>query len=377
MKKIINMVGTSLFENYLRINRDDNFESAYRFFKDNKIEADELDKETHRKENIRKVFKTNYFINNSEASAEIKSLIKLKEELNEPLEIYLLYSDTALSRISAEIIHDSLSFYDLFKDCLSKHPHKIEGLQTDDREKFNKGMINLIATIDNISQGYWVNMIINITAGYKATIPYLTILAQINKCPLFYIFEETDALIKIPYIPIEINWQLFEKYWEFFDKIANPNFISKRELPHDFLSDCSNLLEEIKIDNVNYVALGPVGEMLWRKYKSKFFIFYAPEEVYEKIQGQSQVKRILINKFYKSDERQNKTEIKNEHYVYDDGNNPYRIFYFEKEEKIYIYKTFDKHSEYEDYLRKVKIDENFKEQIRNQSKVYKWEVQNV
>jgi len=374
MKKVITMVGTSLFENYLEHSNDTNFKNAYNYFKNNKSKANDLDKESHRKGNIEKSLKESYFKNNQNASAEIKSLIKLKEELNEELEIYLLYSDTALSRLVAEILYRVLSDYqpyDELKDCETKEPIKIEGLQTWDRNAFNKGMVNLIQTIENISLEYWENVVINITGGYKATIPYLTILAQIHKWPIYYIFENTDALIKIPYIPIDINWRIFDKYWEYFERIAHPNSIPKRDLTYDFLKECSDIFEEIKIDNITYVTLGPIGEILWRKYKSRFFIFYAPEEVYNEIQRQNNIMRILTSKFRSNEIRKDKTEIKNGHYVYDDGNNPYRIFYFEHEGKVCIYKTFENHKEYENYLNQTEINESFKKQIREKSKIYK------
>jgi putative CRISPR-associated protein (TIGR02619 family) len=375
MKKVITIVGTSLFENYLKNPRNDtNFIDDYDYFKDNKIKASGLDEKSNRKRNIEKIFNERYFKSNHNASAEIKSLIKLKEELNEELEIYLLYSDTALSRLAAEILYRVLSDYqpyDELKDCETRDPIKIEGLQIWDRSEFKKGMVNLIQTIENISREYWENVIINITGGYKATIPYLTILAQVNRWPIYYIFEDTDALIKIPYIPIDINWGIFNNYWEYFEKIAHPNSIPKGGLKYDFLKDCSDICEEIKIDNITHVTLGPIGEILWRKYKSRFFIFYAPEEVYNEIQRQDNIIRILTSKFGNNEIRKNKTEIKNGHYVYDDGNNPYRIFYFEHEGKIYIYKTFEKHKDYEAYLTQTKINDTFRNQIIKKSKIYK------
>jgi len=375
MKKVITMVGTSLFENYLKneSHKSQNFKNAYNFFKDNKIRADGLDREKDRRKAIEKSFTENYFKNNPNASAEIKSLVKLREELKEDFEVYLLYSDTALSRLAAEILKTAI--YDKpQEDSERVKIEKIEGLQIWDRREFNKGMVNLINTIYNIAQEYWNNIIINITGGYKATIPYLAILAQVNRCPIYYIFEDTDALIKIPYIPIDINWELFEKYWQYFDKMAHPNFLSKAELPHNALNECYDLLEETKLNNITYVSLNPIGEILWKKYKGKFFIFYAPEEVYNEIQQQNNIRRILTEKFWKKDVRQNKTKNKNGHYVYDDGDNPYRIFYFEENNEIYIYKTFKNHDEYERYL-KMTIDDNFKEKIKQQSRIYKMGVQ--
>ncbi len=376
MKRLITMVGTSIFENYLKEHNDTNFKNAYNFFKVNRIKAEELEKERSRKNKIiESILREDYFRNNIGVSAEIKSLVKLKEELKEDFEIHLLYSDTALSCLAAEILQSAIEYYDKFQEDFGRvQIKKIEGLQIWSREEFSKGMVNLINTIYNIAQEYWDNIIINITGGYKATIPYLAILAQVNRCPIYYIFEDTDALIKIPYIPININWELFEKYWQYFDKMAHPNFLSKTELPHNVLNECYDLLEETKLNNITYVSLNPIGQILWKKYKSKFFIFYAPEEVYNEIQQQNNIKRILTEKFWKKDVRQSKTENKNGHYVYDDGNNPYRIFYFEESEKIFIYKTFESHEKYQKYLENIKINKKFKEEIIKNSKIYKEEV---
>jgi len=381
MKKVITMVGTSLFENYMEKHDDTNFKLAYHHFKGNKdkakrVKADELDNEEDRRKIIEGVLNEKYFKNNINASAEIKSLIKLKKQLKDDFEIYLLYSDTALSRLAAEILKEKLNLYEELQNC-NIIIKKIEGLQIWDKKEFEKGMANLTNEIYNIAQGYWGDIVINITGGYKATIPYLTILAQINKCPIYYIFEETDALIEIPHftsVKIEINKDLFEKYWEIFEKIEHPKLLLKNNVDDEFIKECGIMIEETKIDNQLYISLHPLGEIFWKKYKEEYFIFYAPEDVYKEIEKQQNIKQILTQKFWKNEQRKNKTEIKNGHQVYDDGNNPYRIFYFEENNEIYIYKTFKNHDEYERYL-KMTIDDNFKEKIKQQSRIYKTEVQ--
>jgi len=294
MKKIINMVGTSLFENYLdKQSNDINFKNAYNHFKNNKIKADNLDKESNRRENIEKSLREGYFKNNQNASAEIKSIIKLKEKLDEELVIYFLFSDTALSRLAAEILYKVFSEhkpYSELADCEVKEPVKINGLQIWDRGEFNKGMVNLIQTIDKISQGYWENIIINITGGYKATIPYLTILAQVNRCPIYYIFEDTDTLIKIPYIPIDIKQSIFEKHRDFFRKLEREEV---SDLSQGFQEgerkDIFSLLEQTD----NLCTLNPLGVILWEKYKRIFEIFYISDLAQNYISKDAQRKVIF------------------------------------------------------------------------------------
>ena len=58
--------------------------------------------------------------------------------------------------------------------------------------------------------------------------------------------------------------------------------------------------------------------------------------------------------------------MKNGHLVFDDGNNQNRIFYFEEDSNIYIYKVFTDHSKYESYLNSSsQLD---KDKIKKESK---------
>ncbi|MCS7200481.1 MAG: hypothetical protein NZ850_09120, partial [Caldimicrobium sp.] len=111
MNKIITMVGTSIFENYRREKGDD--AGCMRFFEDLKdIESEKWEDEKERCKRLRGYInswitkKINKELEN--ISAEVKSLAKLSEELKDAFEIYLLSSDTILSRLAGEILKDAL-----------------------------------------------------------------------------------------------------------------------------------------------------------------------------------------------------------------------------------------------------------------------------
>jgi len=288
MKKIITTVGTSIFENYLNNIDNQNFICAYNFFKINKVEAKKLDVEQNRKNIIENCFTENYFKGNTDASAEIKSLIKLKQELRDEFSIYFLHSDTALSRLAAGILYKVFSEYkpyDELKDCEVKKPVIIERLQVWDRREFNKGLENLINKIDKISNGYYENIVINITGGYKVTIPYLTILAQVKKCPIYYIFEDTEELIVIAPTPIDINWGLFEKYSHLLKKFSEGVYDMKN-LRKEY-SEYDSFYNEFKsllwIDN-DWGELNPLGNIFWSKYKDIILVYIAKtSEYFEKL----------------------------------------------------------------------------------------------
>lgn len=381
MKKIITMVGASIFENFFEEKKDVSIKSFYDDIKEKK--ADEWESE---KDRIKKLKKSiiEWAISNSDKSnisAEIKSLIKIKEEIGEDLKIYFLCSDTILSKLAAEIIEEIIEEEKIDElNGIDVEIKVIEGLQIWDRKEFNKGMSNLISEIYSISDGYWENMIINITGGYKATIPYLTILAQLNNCPIYYIFEETDALMKIPNIPFStewFNWDELSNFTEWFekleDKISNDETFYKLK-NSDFYKKYSFLIWEEK----PLAELNPIGKIVFEKLKEKFFIFYATDEVIKMIENDNNLKRIFEIKFCREDIRENKTENKKKHRIYDNGDNQIRIFYLKDEkDNIFVYKVFNSHDEYERFLDENLFNEKEVKSFKYTLYKFKKEVSNV
>lgn len=358
MKQVISTVGTSIITNLLVKNNktiSENFEKL----KD--LDHSEWDNKQERINKLKNAVKPD-IKNNNQASAEIKSLLKLKEVLKDELKVYLLATDTVLSRLAAELISESLN------GDITIHftPDQdiIKGLQVFDSNKFEReGLINLINRISSICNGFYDNTILNITGGYKAAIPYLTIMGQVNLIPIYYIFEDTQELIKIPQTPLDINWEMFEKYKDLIYKLDSgieDYNTQKNQRYHDY-----RLLEECGLveyyDNIG--LLSPIGKIFWERYKSKYFIFFSSEDVWNEIQKQVDIQRILKVKFCHPCLRNNKTEMKQDHYVYDDGKNNNRIYYFEENDSIYIYKTFENEEKAKQYINN-KID---KQEIINES----------
>ena len=270
MKKIITMVGTSMFENYLKENQDDStFRNYIDALKDRR--ADEYKDNKDRVGQIKQRLSP-WLNHNENSSAEIKSLVKLKHELNESFGIYLLSSDTILSKLAGEILQERLpEFADLSSSEI--HLGEIKGLQVWDRDDFSrKGMISLIDEIYRIASEYWNNLIINITGGYKATVPYLTIIAQVNRCKVYYIFEDTDALIEIPYIPLSIKWEIFKENEELFASLEREG-IREIKTGNKYREEIEHLVE--RADNL--ISLNPLGVALWETYKQRIDIFYISE----------------------------------------------------------------------------------------------------
>jgi putative CRISPR-associated protein (TIGR02619 family) len=206
--------------------------------------------------------------NNFSASAEIKSILKIRNEIEDGIEVRLLASDSVASVLAAQILSDN-GLEQRIKVHFNREQDTIKGLQVDDGRLFEKeGMPNLIKRIECICGGYYENIDINMTGGFKATIPYLTIMGQVNNVPLYYIFEETDELIKIPQAPIDISWGIFEKYSSVFSDLAKgiERDWNKYKRDRNIEDDFRICVWEDK-ENNGMAELSAIGRIFWNRYK--------------------------------------------------------------------------------------------------------------
>jgi hypothetical protein len=221
-KKVITTVGTSIFTNYMKKEVQDDLDGDYCSI--NK-EFDEIEKKSlfahcrekgkeiqsdinHVKDQISVVWFG--YSNEDTICAEIKSLIKIAEEEGD-LEVILLATDTVLSVLACELIVD---WFKINKDkypsvktiCFKREEHVIKGLQVKDANKFQTtGFQELIKLLKNSSDK---NTIFNISGGYKAIIPFVTLYGQLENIPLKYIYEESDSLLTVSSLPINFDWEI-------------------------------------------------------------------------------------------------------------------------------------------------------------------------
>ena len=346
MKRIITLVGTSLMTNYLAENEDYVFKNQHERYRH--LPASEYDLN---KEDIIRIKKklTQFATNNIKASAEIKSLIKLSEELKDDLTVYLLASDTVNSRICAEVIQGAINGN--FEVHFSSSDI-IRGLQVKDRKIFSEsGMENLFRRIEEITGGYYGNTIINITGGYKAAIPLLTIFFHINHIPAYYIFEDTDALMKIPLLPLSIDWEIFETYSDIFWKVEkaggcvdNWKEIASRIKPEHQES----IFACFEVD-VPHADMSRFGRLLWSKYKSRRHIYYQNDLAKIDFEKDHDYEKYLL-KLFDEGFLYSKTEHKNGHLVADFGKTAPRIFYRIMDGSLYIYRYMRHNEAYERFI---------------------------
>ncbi|NLI12589.1 MAG: hypothetical protein GX425_08195 [Peptococcaceae bacterium] len=375
MIKVITTVGASIFTNYLDWKKDIENHINYIKNKPYKEYSNLFPRIKQIKEKI-----TAWAASNVDASAEIKSLVKIQKVRNEPLDVYLLATETVISALAAEIIRDWFAGDSNFTVRFNPVQDVIKGLQVNDYQVFvQRGLPNLVHRINTIAGGdhdkggYFGNVIFNIAGGYKGVIPYMTILAQVNNCDIYYIFEESQTIIKIPKTPIRIDYNIFDKYPQEITMLENG--IEKYQQQKNEHYAVFDELEKMGLVEIagDLAVLSPLGVIFFEKYKSWTYHFFCSDEVWNEIQEHKDIKRILSEKFYNSAARENKTEIKQTHMVYDDGDNQNRIYYFKNNDDIYIYKTFQDESAAKKYI-STPLN---KSEVIKKSKRRQWRLANV
>lgn len=285
MKKVITTVGTSLFTNYLK--KSDSIKEDWNRLKDRP--AGDYKKCEDRIKSIKSKVNPHINMDLDDASAETKSIIKLKQNIDDCMDVYLLASDTLLSIVAAELI-SNVCFDDHINCHFNDDNDVIKGLQVSDDEKFRKeGMTNLLSRIYSITEGYFGNVIINITGGFKATIPFLTIFGQVNGIPLYYIFEDTDNLISIPQAPLSIDWKSIKENEKLFLEVDRERV---KEIPGFNNPMIESMFE--RIDDL--ISLNSLGVIFWEKYKSMRMIIFVHCEAKKKYEELKRDDKIIIEK---------------------------------------------------------------------------------
>lgn len=269
MKTLVTPVGTSLFTNYLDANGNGH---AYETIKESPASGwDDYDYEIR---DLRTASLDFIATKGESASAELQSIAKIQDELKDDIKVRLLASDTIASRLAAEILADETTASVLGDKILIEFDAEsdvIKGLQIKKVKEFSdSGMPNLMQRISQLDG----QLVINITGGYKATVPHLTILSQIGRIPLFYTFEDTDEespdLIRIPQVPLSMDWQLVKQYADVFSKI-DKGVEDWTEFGKEYGPAIDDLRGCIEVAD-NLALFSWFGEEFWKHYKGNFLV---------------------------------------------------------------------------------------------------------
>jgi putative CRISPR-associated protein (TIGR02619 family) len=251
MKTIITTVGTSLFENYMGSEVIDlldgkgysDISDCFKELKEKRNSASEYEENGSNEKLIRNAIKEKWLKGvtknsdndwdfgdlNEYASAEIESIIKIQKVENQKVKVYLICTDTVLSVLAAELIKGFFNCEDFEK---TKYPNievvKIEvatDLGVSDNDEYQKGFLSLMEIVNteidaekqrnkNVKNDNKKGCILNITGGYKAIIPIMTLIGQIREVPLNYLYEDNEQnekpLLEIGNLPFNFDWDYVE-----------------------------------------------------------------------------------------------------------------------------------------------------------------------
>lgn len=374
-RKVITTVGTSLFQNYFRANSE-----AKNYFDKlkNKSATDSWEEYSglghigKLKQAVWKVIKNS---GDPSISAETQSLFKIKSFIKEDLTVFLIATDTILSRLAAEILMEWYqAHYSDWEINFSSQPGHdlIKGLQVQNLSLYKReGFPNLISRIRKIANDgvYWDDIAFNLTGGYKGIIPVLTTIAQVERVPCYYLFQEDDEshpdLIEIPAVPLQIKTDLFEVYYDEFQKIS-----SDLLPPNDFSPEFRKAAATLLYEDDGFLQLNEFCRILWDKFVETHFVYYALPDVQNHIMAQTDLKNMLFSDFHKKELRAKNNVAEDSHLtVCKKFRNEQRIYYFEKDTVIYIYKAFGngQHDDHKRYINQTLRNSSFEESVIQKS----------
>ncbi len=114
---------------------------------------------------------------------------------------WLITTDTAQGKVSAEIVRDFLRDNQLIADIYTPPE-----LSTASTEKFANGIDALLKWIDDMIPGFnGYQICFNLVGGFKALQGYATTIGMFYANEMIYVFEGSSEVIKIPQLPIQID----------------------------------------------------------------------------------------------------------------------------------------------------------------------------
>jgi len=200
-------------------------------------------------------------------SAEIKSLAKMGLERRD--RVYLLVSDTldgeACAALNKEYLEQGWGCEVVLEP--------IHGLQAVDGALFRReGLKNLLGMlIQLLDEHSFRELRINVTAGFKSIIPYVTLLGMIYGRPVMYIHEKSNEVLKLENIPITYDETMILAAESKLARIDKLSEITREEwndgVPFETQQRLSWLVEEASSGSV---TISPIGFLFYEKFKTDY-----------------------------------------------------------------------------------------------------------
>jgi putative CRISPR-associated protein (TIGR02619 family) len=301
------------------------------------------------------------------ASAELNSLHRLG--LNENDEVVLLATDTADGRACAETLSQIIQQQWRGTRTVVE---RIMGLQVRDAETLRQvGLPRLVKAllryVEDPQRRYGGGLVLNPTGGFKGVVPFLTVIGMLYQIPTVYVFEFSEALIRLPALPIGFDLQLFLR--------ARPAVAALRQaggvIPvEQFYARIPGLAEEeraqlqslLEVDGLD-CTLSPMAEVLAQMEEAGRKKLWLAPEVREQLDGTLGLprKRLEAGLIRLTDPlwriAQSHRFQKCELHVFGNSRLPFRIAAFFREDRAYVCRLREvtEHDDYEAEFARLKL----------------------
>jgi len=274
------------------------------------------------------------------ASAETNALSRI---IREGDKLIFLHSQTDEGRLCAEALCGHYH-----KDGYKAVALEVQDLAyTESRFKM-RGLRSLVAAMIraiNTERASGSEVIINATGGFKAEIAYATLVGLLFDVPVYYIHEAFKDIIAMPPTPIAWDMRLIDEHEDFFDWITRDmRTVQEADHRRKYLPPDMNLLLE---EEDGFCMLSPTGEAFYEAFRSHvealpegavLLSSAARKTLTQTDPSTLAVMRRTLRKLASPVLRRGGSDQVNasDCMVYPKGHRRERVFYYEREGKVYV-----------------------------------------
>lgn len=202
---------------------------------------------------------------------------------------YFLASHTVKGLLAARVLRDFCSEH---YQANTSSVRLIQGLQVEDERKFRleglPSLIQIIYELLNNAKDKRLKAILNPTGGFKAAIPYITLVGMIQQVEVGLIHETSKSLISLAGLPIALDLSEIRQISSVLEQTdaAQQEGIHRTKLTQELGLSRNELIESHPLwslfeyyDNDYYIlsGLGVIALAELRKNNQKVHIFLSPK----------------------------------------------------------------------------------------------------
>jgi putative CRISPR-associated protein (TIGR02619 family) len=300
-------------------------------------------------------------------SAELNTLDRIDLESGD--RVVLISTDSAPGRVCSEALAGIIEeVYPVEVEIV-----RIEGMQVYDAKRLRElGLKNLVREVldrylanDDVRYSY--EILINPTGGYKAVVPFLTILGMLYGRKAIYLFEHAEELVELPPLPLTFDIHIFERVKDALRYIDEEVAVHPTEyfsrivgydpLERDLFLSFTEPFEDGKI------TLSPLAYVLLKIEESAEPCMVS-DRVLETLGSLRGEKRKIVERMISSsanplwrDQKIHRWSNNGKILIIKPGNTAERLAGFMKNGRFYVALAFDSHDRYEKELGNYTLDE--------------------